>query len=673
MAEDHQLAAIMFTDIAGYTAIMQEDEQKAINIIKKYNHVISKLVSTYHGKILNDYGDGNLCVFSSANDAALCALAIQKQLHFDPEVPLRIGLHIGEYFMEGEKALGDGVNVASRIQSQGQANTILFSEEIQHIIKNNKNFQWISIGKFNFKNVTKPLELFAMTNEGLDVPNQKITGKFSEKVKSGLQITLLLVIGVLLLLLIPFIYRYVKTNEMLNSEEKSIAVLAFADMSSDHSQEYLGEGISEAIINTLTQIKGLKVIGRTSSFSFKGKNMDLKMIGRRLKVNTLLEGSVQRSGDSLRIFAQLIDASDGSHVWSKKYDKSMDGIFKVQDEISQDISSRIQINLSSEDKQVLESKGSVDPDAYNDYLKGQFYWNKLTRSDLATSLHYFELSAEKDPAYAPAYAGISKVWIGRMQMGFSTYDGGIVKAKKAVKKAFELDSSLAEVHWAYGEIAWADWNWNDLLPEFKRSITINPNNPTNCIYYSHYLYVFGYTDEGLIYMKKANDLDPFNPLIKAVSGMNTMYSKKYDQIITSLEENLRTAPDDPVTLTTLRSAYHMKGRYSDAYKIWIRSFETNGDPEAREALKAGYEEGGYRMALQKVAELFIERSKTRNIRSWLVGTIYTRAGMKNEALYWLEKAYQEHDLDMPYIKVDPIFDYMRDEPRFKDLLARMNL
>ena len=308
MSQSRQLAAIMFTDIVGYTAMMQQNEEKAVAVIKHYNATLEKWVTQFNGQVLNYYGDGSLCIFSSATDAVNCSLAVQKELKTEPVVPLRIGLHIGEVFFEDAKALGDGVNVASRVQSLGQENTILISEEIHDKIKNNASITTASLGHFDFKNVGKSMEVFALTNEGLSVPQRKkMEGKLKKKNFQKRNIIAALSF-ILLVVAAFFIYKnFFAKNDNVGTD-KSIAVLPFVDMSAGKDQEYFSDGLSEELLNLLSKIPELKVIGRTSSFSFKGKNEDLRIIGEKLGVAHILEGSVRKDGNKIRVTAQLIKA-----------------------------------------------------------------------------------------------------------------------------------------------------------------------------------------------------------------------------------------------------------------------------------------------------------------------------------------------------------------------------
>ena len=304
MSHFRQLAAIMFTDIVGYTTMMQQNEPMAVEVIKHYNATLQKWVLLFNGRILNFYGDGNLCSFSSATDAVNCSIEVQKELRSTPVVPLRIGLHIGEIFFEQEKALGDGVNIASRVQSLGQENTILLSAEIYDKIKNNPSITTLSLGHFDFKNVNKPMEIFALTNDGLVVPHRKkMQGKLQQKNVRKRNVWLLISFIVLVIALSIIYRKYFSENKIVFTE-RSIAVIPFTDMSQKKDQEYFSDGLTEDIITQLAKINSFKVISRTSVMQYKKNSKTLKEIGNELGVDVILEGSVQQSGDQVRITAQ---------------------------------------------------------------------------------------------------------------------------------------------------------------------------------------------------------------------------------------------------------------------------------------------------------------------------------------------------------------------------------
>jgi len=455
----------------------------------------------------------------------------------------------------------------------------------------------------------------------------------------------------------------------------SIAVLPLENLTGDPGQEYFVDGVTDELIGQLAQIGALRVISRRSVMQYKGVKKTLPEIAQELNVDAVVEGTVHRVGDSVRIRVQLIEAlPEERNLWAQTYDRAMTDVLVMYKEMARAIADKTRVKLTAQEEANLASTRQVNPEAYEAYIKGRFHWYKLTPQNLEIALQYFELAQEKDPNYALAYAGIAHIWVGRQQQGLVPYSEAAPRAKAAALKALELDDTLAEVHYLLAGIrAWVEWDWEDAETAYRRAIELNPNYPDPRAYYSHFLFMMRRPEEAMEQIERALELDPFNALFRAIYGMDLMYARRYEDAIALLRETLRTAPNDPVALSTLRSAYHQKGMYEEALEIWKTSYAAKGDREAEEALARGFAEAGYSGALSRVAETLIARSRTTYVTSWQIGTLYTRAGKNDEALEWLEKAYEEHDGNMPYISVDPIFDGLRDDPRFQDLLRRLNL
>jgi TolB-like protein/tetratricopeptide (TPR) repeat protein/predicted Ser/Thr protein kinase len=455
----------------------------------------------------------------------------------------------------------------------------------------------------------------------------------------------------------------------------SIAVLPLENLSGDPGQEYFSDGVHEALITDLGRLGGLKrVIARASVMRFKGSKSSLRAIARELNVGVLLTGAVLRSGGRVRITAQLIDADTEAQVWSQSYERDLVDVLSLQNEIVSAITREVNVKLSPQEASRLAGAPRVQPEAYEACLKGQFHWYKLTRADLERALQYFEAALDKDPRSAQAYAGIAGVWVGRQQQGFVPTSEAAPRAKAAAAKALALDGTLAEVHNILaGILTWTDWNWTGGEAEYRRAIELNPGYPDPRAGLSHLLNILGRPREALAQIEKAMDLDPLNALFRGFYAMDLMYARRYDEAISLLRETLRTSPNDLVSLSTLRSAYHMTHREAEALEIWKASFAARGDREAEAALTRGAQENGYRGGLQRVAEALAERSRTTYVPAWQIGTLYTRAGMKDKALDWLEKACAARDPNTPYLAVDPIFDTMRNDPRFRQLLLRLDL
>ncbi len=455
----------------------------------------------------------------------------------------------------------------------------------------------------------------------------------------------------------------------------SIAVLPLENLSGDPEQEYFSDGMHEALITGLGRLGGLKrVIARGSVMRFKGSKTPLGTIARELKVGMLMTGAVLRAGGRVRITAQLIDAASEAQVWAQSYERDLVDVLSLQNEIVSAITREVDVKLSPQEATRLAGAPRVHPEAYEACLKGQFHWYKLTRADLERALQYFEAALDEDPDCAQAYAGIAGVWVGRQQQGFVPTSEAAPRAKAAAAKALALDGTLAEVHFMLGGIlTWTDWNWTGGEAEYRQAIELNPGYPDPRASLSHLLNVVGRPREALAQIEKAMEIDPLNALFRGLYAMDLIYARRYDEAISLLRETLRTSPNDLVSLSTLRSAYHLTHRETEALEVWKASFAARGDREAEDALARGSKENGYRGGLQRVAEALVERSRTSYVPAWQIGTLYTRAGMKDQALDWLEKALEARDPNIPYLAVDPIFDPMRSDPRFQQLLRRLNL
>jgi len=675
MSQARQLAAIMFTDIVGYTAMMQADEQKAVAVIKHYNSTLEKLVRQFNGEVLNYYGDGSLCIFPSATDAANCSVAVQKELKNEPAVPLRIGLHIGEVFFEDAKALGDGVNVASRVQSLGQENNILVSGEFYDKIKNNSSITSVSLGKFEFKNVGKPLEVFALTNDGLTIPQRrKMEGKLKKRSgKKRIIVTVSLIIVFCAAGFLIFNRFFSDKNETLPYDE-SIAVLPFVDMSEAKDQEYFSDGMSEELLNLLSKVQGLKVISRTSSFSFKGKNLDVRKIGENLGVENILEGSIRKSGNTVRITAQLIEVSKGTHLWSETYDREMKDVFALQDEISKMIVDILKIKLSGKQATRLSGSFTKNPDAYEDYLKGRYHWNTRSDEGIKKAIGYFEDAIKKDSSYAAAYAGLADTYVTLYDYELMSFDESTSKAKAAAQQAIKINENLAEAHNSLAHIDLHEWKWKSAEDGFRKAITLDQSYVLAHHWFALCLTAIGKTNEAVTQMEKARELDPLSTRINADLGMAYLSAGRYDDAIEQEKKTLELNPRSAGARWIRGMAYQQKKMFEQAIKDYRDALELSpNNPNFLAALGHVYASSGNNAEAHKVLDTLFVVNKQEHVSPFFFALVYTGLNDKENALKWLEKSYEEKSGSVRYLKMEPRLQSLRNEPRYIALMKKIGL
>jgi len=452
----------------------------------------------------------------------------------------------------------------------------------------------------------------------------------------------------------------------------SIAVLPFVDLSAQRDQEYFCDGMVEELINSLTRIKDLRVVARTSAFSFKGKDVDISEIGKRLNVKTILEGSVRKAGNRLRITTQLVNVEQDFPIWSDRYDRELEDVFAIQDDIAKSIVNALKIEILGEKEAPLVKAHTEKPEAYEAYLKGNFHYWKLSPENIALALDYYQLALEKDPNFALAYTGISSVWVTRGMLGIVPPLEAFPKVKEAVLKAMELDDTLSEVHYNLAIFRfYYEWDWGGAEIEFQRAIELNPNNANIHLIYSSFLDMMGRPEEAMAEIERALELDPLNFFAQCIFGLHLFNQRRNDDAIAHFLNTLRTEPNFPLAHEGLWVAFHQKQMDEEALAEAKKYFEVQGDREVVEALERRYAEAGYQGAMSLAAEKLAMHSKQTYVQSAQIARLYDHAGEKDRALEWLEKAYEEREPALVDLNVWPQ-GTLRDDPRFKDLLRRMN-
>jgi TolB-like protein/Tfp pilus assembly protein PilF len=455
----------------------------------------------------------------------------------------------------------------------------------------------------------------------------------------------------------------------------SIAVLPLKNLTGDTEKEFFVDIATEELIGLLGQISGLRrVISRTSAMRFKETDKTLSEIARELNVDVVVEGSVQQAGDRVRIQIRLIDAlPEEQNLWGKTYERDMSDVLVMYGEMARAIADISNVQLTEEETARLSIVRQVDPEAYDAYLKGSHHWKKLTPEEIDTAQKYFELALEKDPSFARAYGSISFIWMARAtsEAAAAMPHEAAPKAKEAAARSLELDSTQAEPHFALASIAtWYDWNWETAEREFRLAIKYNPNFAESYVFYGLFLTAMNRCEEAIENMERALELDPHNFMYHTYLGTAMLRGRQYDRAISQFQKGLELEPNFLDALGGLWSCYHKKEMYEDALIIAKRHFMARGEQDVAEALERGMRERGYQAAMRSAADVLA--GYANDIYALRIATLYTYAEEKDLALEWIEKGYQVRLQNMIYLNVHPKWDYLRDDPRFVDLLRKMS-
>jgi TolB-like protein/DNA-binding winged helix-turn-helix (wHTH) protein/tetratricopeptide (TPR) repeat protein len=457
----------------------------------------------------------------------------------------------------------------------------------------------------------------------------------------------------------------------------SVAVLPFVNASADPNTEYLSDGITESLINSLSQLPHLKVMSRDAAFRYKGKETDAQTVGRDLGVRAVFEGRVMQRGDTLTISAELIDTRDNSHIWGQQYSRKPSDIFGLQDEIAREMTTALRLRLTAEEQRRLVKSYTSNPEAYQDYLRGRFFWQKTTGLGLNKGAEYFQQAISKDPRYAQAYDGLADSYISLAVYGFSPPQEAYPKAREAALTSLEIDGTLAEAHTSLARIkAEYDWDWSGAEREFQRAIELNPNYPTAYQMYGLILSTMGRPEEAIANYKRGLELDPLSPLLNGALGEAFYYTRQYDQAIEQLQKTLELDPNLHPARAFLADAYLHKSMSKEATEELEKHLViAEGRAWALAELGYVYAVMGRRPDALKLLNELNQLSREKFVPADAMAQIYVGLGEKDKAFEWLEKGYERHSLGLAGVdlKVDPVWDPLRSDPRFGDLLRHMNL
>jgi eukaryotic-like serine/threonine-protein kinase len=451
----------------------------------------------------------------------------------------------------------------------------------------------------------------------------------------------------------------------------SIAVLPFANESNDPNTEYLSDGITESLINNLSQSRSLKVMSRNSVFRYKGRDVSAETVARDLSVHGVLTGRIVQRGDNLTISIELVDGRDNTHVWGEQYSRKMSEIISMQEEIARQISEKLQLRLSGEDEKRVSKRYTNNSRAYELYLRGRFYWNKRTEEALKKGIDYFNQAIEEDPGYALAYVGVANCYASLVELEASPPKELYPKVKAAAARALEIDDSLAEAHTALAAVNEYEWNWAEAETQYKRAIELNPNYETAHHWYAAYLTSRQRPDEAIREMKLALELDPLSLIINTSMGRVLFGARQYDQAIEQLKKTLDMDANFAEAHFQIGMVYEQKRMYEDAIREFQKSVELFGDSAMMAWVARGYAVSGRRADAERVLAELIETSKQKYVSPYPLATVYAALGDKDRMFEWLEKVYQERSYYVVWLNIDPVFDSVRSDARFTGLLKRI--
>ena len=458
------------------------------------------------------------------------------------------------------------------------------------------------------------------------------------------------------------------------SRIESIAVLPFANLGNDPKTEYLSDGITESLINSLSQLPNLAVMSRNTVFRYKGQATDPQKVGRDLHVRAILTGRLIQTGDELLISVNLEDVENSRQLWGEQYNRKLSNLVSVQQEIAGDIYGRLRPRLAGEEKKLLAKRPTENVEAYQLYLQGLFYWNKWTQADFKKAADYFTQAVQKDPRYALSYAGLADTYSLLGDAGYLPPSEAWPKAKAAAMQALDIDDALAEAHTSLGLVReHFEWDWAGAEQEFRRAIELNPNSATAHHWYGAYLANMGRSDQGLRETKKAQELDPLSLIINTSLGWQLYVARHNDQAAEQLRKVLDIDAKFAPARRMLEEVYAEMGKQKEAVAEREKILSLSGSPELAASIEEDFFKAGYKGVLQSWLDGLTEISKHGYVSSYSIAQAYMRMGEKEKAFGWLEKAYEEHDSGLVSLAVEPMFDAVRPDPRFRDILRRMKL
>src|SRR5438105_1361706 len=698
--EQRKLAAIMFTDMVGYSALSQRDDKLALELLEEHRRLLREIFPRFHGTEIKTIGDAFLVEFGSALEAAQCAIEIQRTLakrnhdvKSDRRIELKIGIHIGDVVHREGDVYGDGVNIASRIEALAGAGGICVSMDVERQIRNALEARFEKFGTADLKNIKLPMDLFRIV-----LPWEK--GAEPSAVPSKKKSPVLVPAAVLAILALLagwwWMQRSTKSQQSAvvhavpaapanAPDQKSVAVLPFVNLSDDKGSEYFSDGVSEELLTVLQKIPGMHVAARTSAFSFKGKNATAQEIGQKLGVAYLVDGSVRKSGDTVRIAARLARAGTGEELWSENFTRNLKDVFAVQSELAETIVAQVRDRLTggtagSADKQKIQAEvqaaekgGTTNVDAHQLYLQGRFYENRHSEKSAREALAAYQHATELDPGFALAWAGVAgtNVWLAAFatEGGQKTFDAHLSSARDAVTRALSIEPNLPEALLARGSIETNfDFNWNGAAQTLSKALALAPADPNIVTTAANLEIARGDSKSAIDLFRQAVDLDPVNAQARAFLAFNLAVTKRFAEARAEYPRVVELNPAAPWAHAGLGLSYLLENKFGEAADAaqadageWCRLLIVSC---ARWSQKRVTESDA------ALAQLTTNESETA---AYQIAEVYAYRGDTDRAFEWLERARRQRDPGLASLRKDPLLPNLHDDPRWNAFLRTMGL
>jgi TolB-like protein/Tfp pilus assembly protein PilF len=684
----------MFTDMVGYSALAQRDDELALELLEEHRRLLRQIFPRFHGTEIKTIGDGFFVEFHSALEAAECAIEIQHALlkrnsdvPVERRIEVKIGLHIGDVVHRNGDVYGDGVNIASRIEPLAGPGGICISMDVERQIRNTLEARFEKLAPTELKNISIPMDLFRIIlpwEEQAAIVAQPETESIRASRKflwAAVALCFVLMIGV-------GWWWSERPDKAVSSPPatmtassagmeipaKSIAVLPFENLSRDPDNAFFTEGVQDEILTRLAKVADLKVISRTSTRKFKSAPENLPDIAKQLGVANILEGSVQKAGDQVRVNVQLINALTNAHIWAEIYDRKLTDIFGVESDIARAIANALQAKLTGQEKAMIASQPTNDTTAYELYHKGRSLWEKRSGDNLAKAIAFYEQAIARDPKYALAYAGLANSYV-LLPLYFSVPQRDAMgKAREAALKALQIDPNLGEAHNALGKIL----NFDDLdlagaEREFRRAIELQPNNATAHQWYGNGpLDSLGRFDQAIAETKRAVELDPLSPIINTDRAFSLYYARRYDEAVTQAKKTVELDPGFFYSRQILGMVLLAKGDLPGAIAEFEKARQLSGDPLHLSLLAAAKTKVGDKDIAQHALAELDKVNPDRQGLAYDRALVYLANGNKEEALRWLEQSYADRDgANLSWINVEPILDPLHGDARFEALVQKV--